>query len=179
METKIGADLTAFLEKIQSPDDRIRVTAWQSAGPQGAAAIAPLGALAASHDKGTARAATQALETITHAAAKNPRARAAIAEELLKIARSDRPRMVRANAIYLIGFCGESKIVPGLAHLLTDPILREDARLALERIPGSASLNALEHAEKSAPPDFKPNLAQSLHNRSLTRKTVGIRVASR
>ncbi|HZO88360.1 MAG TPA: hypothetical protein VFB38_08470 [Chthonomonadaceae bacterium] len=169
------AEIAAFLEKIKSPDADVRYKAWREAGPMGAEAVVPLGELAASPDKGVAKAASGAMETIAHHAAR-PGAGAeahAVSVELLKVAQTPHPRMVRADALYLLGFTGDGRIVPGLARLLSDRELREDARMALERIPGSASLSALRQAARTASPDFRPNLEQSLHNRSLTPKTVG------
>ena len=46
-------------------------------------------------------------------------------------------------------------------------VLREDARMALERIPGKRSVAVLEAALKAAPEDFKPNIGQSLRARGL------------
>ncbi len=57
--------------------------------------------------------------------------------------------------------------------LLADPEMRDAARMALERTPGSASLHALRRALSSAPAEFRPNLEQSLHNRRLTAQIVG------
>jgi hypothetical protein len=54
-----------------------------------------------------------------------------------------------------------------LATLLTNKELREDARMALERIDGKASLAALQAALATAPEDFRPNLAQSLRRRGV------------
>ena len=54
-----------------------------------------------------------------------------------------------------------------LAALLKNAELREDARMALERIEGEATLAALESALANAPDDFRPNLPQSLRNRGV------------
>ena len=43
--------------------------------------------------------------------------------------------------------------------------LREDARMALERIPGKRAVTTLKNAFEKAPEDFKPNIAQSLRKR--------------
>lgn len=172
-------NVTEFIEKMKSPDADVRYAAWKAAGPVGAPGVVPLGDLAASPDKGIAKSARGALQNIVHYAAR-PGARAeahTVSIELLKVAAdNDRPRSVRADALHLIGFTADSRTVPGVAHLLSDEQMRDEARLALERIPGSAATGALRQAAQNATNDFRPALQQSLHNRGLTRKTAGIKV---
>lgn len=171
------ADRAEFLKHIQSSDAGERYAAWRGAGPQGAEAIAPLGELMASSDKGVAKAAGGAMETIAHHAARpgaGKEAQAAAAE-LMLLAQPKHPRMVRSEALNLLGMVGDSRVVPGLAELLSDPEVGEDARLALERIPGRAAQSALAKAAKNGDADLRPKIEQSLRNRSLTAKTVGIR----
>lgn len=172
-------DLDQFLQQISSKDADARYRAWRSAGPMGAAAVAPLADLMAGADRGVAKAAGEAIERIVHHAAR-PAAQEearAVSAALLKVAESQRPRRVRADALHWLGFVGDGRVVPGLAKLLGDPALREEARMALERIPGREATRALERARRSAPADFKPHLEQSLRNRRLTRETVGVRAA--
>ena len=168
----------AWLEKIKSPDAQVRYEAARAGGPMGSATLASLADLMSGTDKGVARAATQALQHITHYATR-PGAPAGekrrVALELLKIAGAPRPRMVRSEALDAVGFIGDAQSVPLLARLLGDAEVREDARLALERIPGQESLLALQAARQSAPADFAPALRQSLYNRSLSKATVGTR----
>jgi HEAT repeat protein len=168
-------NLRAFLEQLQSSDGQVRYAAWRSAGPLGAAAVVPLADLMASPEKGVAKAAQEALKTVVHYAGR-PGARAearAVAAELLKVAASARPYRVRAEALNGLGFIGDRRVVPGLAKLLEDREVREEARLALERIPGPAALRALREALRTGPADFKAHLEQSLYNRHLKPDTVG------
>jgi HEAT repeat protein len=168
-------DAQTLLDRLQSPDANVRYKAWREAGPVGAGAVTGLADLLASPDKGIARAAQGALETIVHYAARpgaTNEARA-VSVELLKAATAERPPLVRAQALNMLGFTGDGRAVPGLVKLLAVPAVREEARMALERIPGSAAENALKKAETTVPADFKPNIAQSLHNRDLTPDTVG------
>jgi len=62
---------------------------------------------------------------------------------------------------------GSDESVKPLAALLQKPQLREDARMALERIDVEAALAALQAALTTAPEDFRPNLAQSLRRRGV------------
>jgi len=164
-----------FLAQIRSSDAEARYKAWQSAGPMGAAAIQPLSDLAAGEDKLVALAANGAMEKIAHYAARpgTGNAAEAVSKELLKVADSPRPRMVRTNLLRLVGFIADSRSIPGLVQLLSDPEIREDARLALEKIPGNAATEAFKKAVKTVPADFQPNIRQSLSNRAMTPKTVG------
>ncbi len=170
-------NLQEFLDQIKSSEANVRYAAWRSAGPMGAQAVAPLADLMASSDKGVAKAAQGALQAIVHHAGRPGAGREAraVAEELLKVAASNRLRRVRAEALNWLGMIGEGRVVPGIAKLLGDAELREDARMALERIPGRDAQRALENAFKTAPADFKANLEQSLYNRKLTPATVGIK----
>lgn len=171
----MGEDLQTFLERIQSGDGQVRCAAWRSAGPLGAAAVAPLADLMISPGKGVAKAAQEALKVVVHYAGR-PGARAearAVAAELLKVAASSRPYRVRAEALNGLGFIGDWRVVMGLARLLEDQEVREEARLALERIPGPAAWRALREALQTAPADFQPHLEQSLYNRDLKPENVG------
>jgi HEAT repeat protein len=192
------ASVDELIAQIQSANADVRYKAWRSAGPMGAPAVVPLGTLMASPDTGVAKAAKGALETVAHHAAR-PGAREeayAVSQELLKLAGNVlpapsadvpqgaqvrnvavRPFAVRAEALHLLGFTADSRSVPGIAKLLSDPVVRDEARMALERIPGSASLNALKQAEKTADDSFRSHLRQSLHNRALRPETAGMQPA--
>lgn len=162
------ANLDQLIQNLKSADVDVRYAAWRSAGPAGAAAIVPIADLMASTDKGVVRSATEALGRVTHHAARptaSKNERRAVAQALLQVASAPRPRMVRAEALHQLGFVAEERNVPALARLLDDKEVREDARMALERIPGTQSLRALEDALRRAPADFQPNLLQGINNR--------------
>ncbi|MEJ5299073.1 MAG: hypothetical protein WHZ52_13665, partial [Armatimonadota bacterium] len=53
--------------------------------------------------------------------------------------------------------------------------LREDARMALQRIPGKAADRALEQAARNAPAGYESALRRSLQDRKVTRRDAGIR----
>ena len=162
----IASELVA---KIQSSDADVRYAAWQGAGPVGAEAVVPLGNLMAVPDRGVVKAAKGALEAIAYYSTRPGAApeAAAVSRQLLTIAESQLPRAARAEAIHLLGFTADRRSVPALARLLNDPEMRDEARMALEQIPGGASLNALKRAVRSAPLEFQPALQQSIHNRAL------------
>ncbi len=173
MET---VSLKDWLDKLKSPDADVHNQAARAAGPWGAAAITPVAEMMASPDKGVARAATQAMQHIAYYSTRpgaSPLETQRVSEELWKAASTPRPRMIRSQALNLLGLIGSGSIVPWLARLLNDPEVREDARLSLERIPGPQAQRALELALRQAPLDFQPNLRQSLYNRSLTMQSVG------
>lgn len=175
----INANLKDWLEKLKSDDAEARAVAARAAGPQGAAAIVPLAEIMGGDNKGAAWAATQALNHIAHYSARpgaRPQEARQVAAELLKIAASNRPRMVRSEALDALGFIGGAPEVPMLARLLDDKDVREEARMALERIPGAESQRALQQASQKAPADFQPNLRQSLYSRSLTAATAGTQI---
>lgn len=161
-----SAALAEFLEKIKSPDDAVRGPAWQNAGPLGAPAVVPLGEVMTHPDFEIARSARRAIERIVRHAGR-PGAdveRRAVAGELVKLLRHAHPG-VRKHALWMLSEIGEDDAVPPMAALLEDPEVREDARCALERIPGRAATSALRKALATAPEAFKYALAHSLRVR--------------
>ena len=79
----------------------------------------------------------------------------------------DQPAQVRRELLWMISELGSDAAVEPVAKLLGNPELREDARAALERIPGDKSLAALKAGLEQAPPAFKPAMAQSLRRRGV------------
>ena len=62
---------------------------------------------------------------------------------------------------------GARNSIKSIARLIANKELREDARMALERIPNKQAIQALKFRFKKAPEDFKPNIAQSLRKRGV------------
>ncbi len=163
-------EVEEFIAKIQDDNADIRYAAWRDAGRVGARAVVPLGGLVASKNRGVAKAASEALNTIAHHASR-PRAaveRKAVTRQLLTLLGRKSPHATRVKALELLALTGGDKCVPRVARLLNDKKLREDARRALERISGKASLQALIEASKKAPEDFRPAVIHSLGQKGAT-----------
>ncbi len=168
-----------FLTAIKGTDADARYQAWKSAGPHGAGAVAGLGEAMASGNRWIARAARLALENIAHHAAR-PGARKeaqTVTAELIKLTGAAAPLTVRSHAIYLLGCVAEGRTAGELGRLLGEADVREEARLALERLPGRDAHRVLERAQDSAAADFKAALQQSLQNRNTKPNNVGIKAA--
>ena len=167
--TALAADSPAVAElitKIKSPDDKVRGPAWQSAGPAGAPAIAPLATVMADKDFEVARCAKRAIERIVRHAGRpgaDPERKAAAAELVKLLGPGEATG--RRHALWMLSEIGDDADVKPMAALLADAGLREDARCALERIPGPAVTAALKAALGTAPDDFKFALAHSLRVR--------------
>ncbi|MFO1499745.1 MAG: HEAT repeat domain-containing protein [Verrucomicrobiota bacterium] len=155
--------LDEFITQMRAKDDKVRGPAWQNAGPQGAPAIGPLSSVMTDSDFEVARAAKRALWQIVHHAGRPgaDKERKAAAHELLKLLKHA-SSLVRHEALWMLSEIGEKDAVAPIAALLANRESREDARAALERIPGQESIKALESALKSVPEEFKPAVAQSL-----------------
>jgi hypothetical protein len=69
--------------------------------------------------------------------------------------------------IWMLSEIGADESVGPIAGLLSHAELKDDARMALERIPGDRSMQALKSAFESASEDFKPSLAHSLRVRGV------------
>ena len=90
-----------------------------------------------------------------------------VAELDLALAR-DLPSTVCREVLWMLSEIGGDESVGPVTELLRHQELRDDARMALERIPGQKSLAALEAGLAAAPEDFKTNVAQSLRRRGVT-----------
>ncbi len=157
-------EVKEFIAKIRDENADVRYAAWKSAGPMGAAAVAPLGELVANENKGVAKAASEALRTIANHASRPDAAaeRKAVSAELVRLLADGKPHVTRVKALEFLALAGDDECVPPIARLLADEKLREDARRALERIPGKASVQALMEALKTAPEEFRPAIIHSL-----------------
>jgi hypothetical protein len=79
--------------------------------------------------------------------------------------KEDPPAAVHREVFWMLSEIGTGDSVKAIAALLSNKTTRENARMALERIPGEESMVALKSALDAAPDDFKVNLAQSLRAR--------------
>lgn len=157
------ADLVA---RIKSTDDKVRGPAWQGAGPAGAPAVKPLAAVMTDADFEVSRSAKRALYKIVRYAGR-PGAKKeakAVATELIPLLKSDAVP-VRREVLWMLSEIGDDDAIAPMAALLTDKEVREDARCALMRLPGSKATAALKSAFGSAPEEFKSALAESLRQR--------------
>ncbi len=163
------AAIDDLVEQLRSDKEAARAKAWQHAYVAGPAALQPVAGLVAGTELEVGRAATRAMWKIVRHAGR-PGAddeRAEAVRELLPLLGGDRPRAVRAEAMWMLSEIGGDECVEAVAGLLSDEDVREDARMVLERIEGAASLGALKSAFAAAGQDFKPNLAQSLRRRGV------------
>jgi HEAT repeat protein len=166
LETNEPAAVTKLIADVQNNDDAIRGAAWQGAATLGSAAVKPLASLMTHENFEIARAAKRGLWKIVRHVGR-PKAgkeRKAVQAELLSLLQTA-PVAIRSEAAWMLSEIGDSRAVAALAALLTDADVREAARCALERIPSSKAVWALEKALKTAPEDFRPVLANSLRVR--------------
>jgi len=152
---------------IKSAGDNERTEAWQSAGEVGAPAVKPLANVMTDDDLEVARAAKRALWKIVRYTGR-PKAnkeRRAVETELTGLLGDDQPVAVRREVLWMLSEIGARNSIKPIARLLRNEELREDARMALERIPGKRAVTTLKAGFEKAPEDFKPNIAQSLRKR--------------
>jgi HEAT repeat protein len=160
--------LDDLLSKIRSQDDAVRGPAWQAAGPVGADAVKPLAGVMSDADMEVARAAKRALwKVVRHAGRPGADTeRKAVAGELVTLLKGQ-PTPVRRETLWMLSEIGGADAVQPIAAILADRELREEARAALERIPGNESLAALKAGLTSVSEDFKPAIAQALRVRGV------------
>jgi hypothetical protein len=155
-----------LVDAIKGTDEQARGKAWQNAGPVGVAAVKPLAEIADGTGMETPRAAKRALWNIVRYAGRPGAGEEskAVAAELASLIRGGNIN-TRRELIWMLSELGGDAEVRAVTPLLAETELREDARAALQRIPGRESLRALQAALKSAPEDYKPAVAVSLRVR--------------
>jgi HEAT repeat protein len=161
-----SAAVDKLVSELQSQDEAVRGAAWQGAATLGAPAVKPLATLMAHGDFEIARSAKRALWRIVRLAGR-PNAdkkRKAVQAELVALLDSA-PLSVRREAVWMLSEIGDSSTVEDIAKLLSEAEAREDARGALERIPGPQATRVLQQAMQTAPEDFRFALANSLRVR--------------
>ncbi|KPK43544.1 MAG: hypothetical protein AMJ65_05475 [Phycisphaerae bacterium SG8_4] len=158
-----------LIRRIEDSDAETRTEAWQSAGDVGAPAVQPLALVMTHEDLEVARAAKRAMWKIVRHAGRPgaPNAKTAVVGKLYGLLGADQPVSVRREVLWMLSEIGGMRAIKPIAELLSDKHLREDARMALERIPIQRAVQALKAGFEIAPEDFKPNLAQSLRKRGV------------
>lgn len=162
-QAQSASDLVA---RLRSKDEEVRGDAWQTAGPAGAAAIPPVAALWTDADFEVARSARRAVWNIVRHAGRPgaPKEARAVEQALLPLL-GHAEAAVRREAVWMLSEVGGNDSVEPLAKLLSDREVKDDARCALERLPGNKAIKALRDALKTAPEDFRYALAESLRKR--------------
>lgn len=161
--------LETLLKDIQSNEDAVRASARDRAGQVGAAAVAPLAKIAAEGELEIARAAQRAIQNIVyHAGRPDADSEAqAVAAQLIELVNQDLPVQLRRDVLWMTWqIAGEEAVAP-VAALLANRDLYDDARMALERLPGDSATAALRAALKDAAEADKPALAHSLRARGV------------
>ena len=159
-------NIQALIARIKSPDDTISGAAWQSAGPDGAAAVGALAALMTDGDFELARKGKRALYRVVRHVSP-PAAggeRRAVERELIVVLETS-PTQVRRDIIWMLSEIGSDRSVKPLAALLENRELREDARCALTRLPAPSAVTALKAGFIEGSGEFKYALADSLRQR--------------
>ena len=163
-------ELDGLINTITGGNDDERTKAWFNAGTVGAVAVRPLAGVISAQGGEAALAAKRALWQIARHAAR-PGADAERQSVVVALAGllndGALSPTARSEALWILSEIGDDTAVEPVANLLGDESLREDARMALERIPGDRSLAALKTTLDKAPDSFKPSIAQSLRQRGV------------
>jgi len=166
-DTARGQGTDELIAGIKDGSDKVRTEAWQSAGEVGAPAVKPLAEVMTDDNLEVARAAKRALWKIVRHTGR-PKAnkeRRAVEKELTGLLGRKQPVAVRREVLWMLSEIGGRISIKPIAGLMRNKNLREDARMALERIPGKRTVTTLKAAFEKVPEDFKPNIAQSLRKR--------------
>lgn len=136
-----------LIAQIQSSDPDIRTKAWLSAGDVGSPALRSLAQLAVEGELEVGRAAKRAIWQIvrTSGALKfTDDRRRNVIKELVALLDNGQPVELRREVLWMLSEIGSDPgEIKAIAALLGNPDLREDARCALERIPGAKEKSAV------------------------------------
>ncbi|OHB83399.1 MAG: hypothetical protein A2Z38_11515 [Planctomycetes bacterium RBG_19FT_COMBO_48_8] len=166
-DTAYAQGVDGLLAGIKSDSAEKRTEAWQSAGEVGAPAVKPLAEVMTDDNLEVARAAKRALWQIVRYTGwpGANKERRAVETELTDLLGDDQPVAVRREVLWMLSEIGARNSIKPIAGLMKNESLREDARMALERIPSKRAVAALKAGFEKAPEDFKTNIAQSLRKR--------------
>jgi HEAT repeat protein len=158
-----------LIEGIRDSSAEVRTQAWLSAGQVGSPAVIPLAEVMTDDDLEVARAAKRALwKIVRHAGRPGAiKEKRAVIKELVLLLGNNHPVAVRREVLWMLSEIGGRNAIVPIARLTRNAELREDARMALERIPTKRALQALKYRFKTASEEFKPNMAQSLRKRGV------------
>ena len=162
-----GKAMDELITKLKDKNDKVRAEALLSAGRAGAPAVKPLAKVIADKNIEVSRAGKRALwKVVRHVGRPGAdNEKKAVVARLGELLGGEQPVSVRRDVLWMLSEIGDRNSIKPMAALLSNKELREDARMALQRIPGRGSLAALRAALKEAPDDFKLNIAQSLRQR--------------
>jgi hypothetical protein len=161
--------LDTLIENIQSSDDTLRADARDRAGVVGATAVAPLAKIALSGELEVARAAQRAIQNIVYHAGR-PGAQeeaTAVAAELLALLDDSQPVRLRQDVLWMSWQIAGEEAVDTIAPLLANADLFQDARMALERLPGKKATAALQTALNDTTDAERLAVAHSLRVRGI------------
>ncbi len=166
-DTALGQGVDELIAGVKSGSDKVRTEAWLNAGETGASAVKPLAIVMADDDLEVSRAAKRALwQIVRHTGRPGAnKDRRAVEAELTGLLGRDQTLAVRREVLWMLSEIGARNAIKPIARLMKNEDLREDARMALERIPGKRAVTVLKAGFEAAPEDFKPNIAQSLRKR--------------
>ena len=163
-----------FLNQVQNGDSPARYAALKVAAQYGPSSILPLADIMGGPDPTASRAAEECLKRIVHHEARPGNSRKPAVAALEQTLTNNRPRKVRSLGLHLLGFLGDRSSVKAIVPVLSEPDLRENARMALEQIPDPAAERALSDAMRTASAEFKPGLQQSIHHRHQNSRDIGL-----
>ncbi|MHC4558916.1 MAG: HEAT repeat domain-containing protein [Planctomycetota bacterium] len=166
-EAARGKSVKNLISQIKDESAEVRTEAWQRAGDIGAPAVRALSKAMTDENLEVARAAKRALWKIVRAvgAPKANKKKIAVEKQLIKLLSDEQPVAVRREVLWMLSEIGGRNSTGPIAKAMQKNELREDARMALERIPSPRAVKALKSAFEQAPEEFKPNIAQSLRKR--------------
>jgi hypothetical protein len=161
----------ALIAMIKDRSDKVRAEGWAQAGKVGAAAVKPLAAVMTSGDadREVALAARRALWQIVHNVGRPGAEKqcTGVLPEFHGLLADAWPEALRREVLWMLSEIGGAESVTAVAACLKSSELLEDARCALERIPGEESLAALKEALITVAEKYRNNIAQSLRARGV------------
>ena len=154
-----------FLTNLESSDKDVRFKAWRAAGEVSAATVPQLAKLIATGTAGVAKAAREAMTTMTHSVGKQESARRDEVVDSLTVVAISGAMVARVHALRSLSFIAGPEVLPRIVPLLKNADLREEAIFCMERIPGNEASLALINVYRDTAQDFKARILYALGHR--------------
>lgn len=166
---KNETNVKELIEQVRNAEESERQKALEGARTAGPQAVEPLAEAMSSDRPEVARAANRALWNLVRAqGALGAQGRQETGAKLVSLLGPETSTEVRREILWMISeLCDTNQAVRSVAAVLEDPVLKEDARTVLERLPGKPAVDALKAGFVSADHDFKYALAASLRKRGV------------
>ncbi|MGC8888004.1 MAG: HEAT repeat domain-containing protein [Verrucomicrobiia bacterium] len=162
-------ELDELIQKLKSPDDKVRAEAAEGLVKLGSVVVQPLVEIMDDKDFEVARTARRTLWKMARHSGKPglKNEKDKICKQISKALNSAASIQTKRELLWMLSEIGDGDAVSEISKFFANKDLREDARCCIERIPTNGAVSALKSAFKKADEEFRYALAESLRARGV------------